>query len=425
MPETPSVEAFQNQIDTLKKEIARLGEENNHLQAEHTADAERYHTLEVHLQNAQSMEAIGILAGGIAHDFNNILGSLQGFTELALDDAEKGSMLEDNLQEVYRACGRARDLVKQIITFVRHTEQPSRPVRVDIIAKEVLKFMRAALPTSVSITKQIRAQQMVMGDPISLHQVLVNLCAHAGQAMHQKGGVLNLRVNDVTLEAENKAGLPAGAYVEIMVTHTGDSLAAEELQRIFQPGPKSPTVEGETLYGLAAVDSVIQKCKGRVLVQSQIGYGAVFQVYLPAVPGEQPCGPYPGAPFRTGTERILFVDDEPAMAKMELQALQKLGYRVTALTSSQAALNLITQDPGGFDVVITDMTMPQMSGDALAERIRTINPRIPIILITGYSRHMDTTRAEALGIQALLTKPVSKEELIDTIRRLLDASAGI
>jgi PAS domain S-box-containing protein len=379
--------------------------------------------LESRLQQAQKMEAIGTLAGGIAHDFNNILSAVIGYTELALNDVEKETALYHNLQEIFRAGGRAKDLVKQILAFSRQAEQDRKPVQVNLIAKEAVKFLRASLPTTIKIHQDLQSGSLVNADPIQIHQVIINLCTNAGHAMLKKGGVLEVKLADVQLETDFMAEHPElkpGAYLELTVSDSGHGMPAHILDRIFDPFFTTKEKGEGTGMGLAVVHGIAGSHGGTVTASSEPNKGSTFKVYLPAVERQLETQVQTDEPIATGTERILFVDDEPALTNIGKQILESLGYEVTARTSSIEALELFKAKPNGFDLVITDMTMPNLAGDELAKEMIHIRPETPVILCTGYSARINQQQAKAMGIRAFISKPVLKRDIAETTRKVLD-----
>jgi PAS domain S-box-containing protein len=378
--------------------------------------------LELQLQQAQKMEAIGTLAGGIAHDFNNILSAIIGYTELSLNDIEKESILYQNLQEIFRAGGRAKDLVKQILTFSRQTTQELKPVQVKLICKEAIKFLRASLPTTIEIHQEIENDSLVMADPTQIHQVLMNLCTNAGHAMGEKGGVLEVKVADVQLKADFMAQhkeLKPGPYLELSVSDTGYGIPAHLLDRIFDPFFTTKEKSEGTGMGLSVVHGIVGSYGGKIIVSSEPGKGTTFKIYLPTVERDEAPQPIAEESIAGGTERILFVDDEPALVKIGKQMLESLGYKVTGRTSSVEALELFKAKADSFDLVITDMTMPNMTGDELARELIRVKPEIPVILCTGYSARINQQRAAAMGIRAFVSKPVPRMDIAKTIRNII------
>ncbi|CAB1056343.1 hypothetical protein D1BOALGB6SA_1079 [Olavius sp. associated proteobacterium Delta 1] len=378
--------------------------------------------LEVQLQQAQKMEAIGTLAGGIAHDFNNILSAVIGYTELALCSAEKETTLYDNLQEVFRASGRAKDLVKQILAFSRQTEQERKPVQVKLISKEAIKFLRASLPATIEIRQDIQSDSLVMADPTQIHQVLMNLCTNAGHAMREKGGVLEVKLLDVKFEEVASTLLPElkpGPYLEINISDTGHGIPSRIIERIFDPFFTTKEKGEGTGMGLSVVHGIVGSYGGKITASSEPGKGSTFKVYLPAVEKETTLLLKAEEPIATGTEHILFIDDEAAIVNIGKLMLESLGYNVTTRTSSLEALELFKVKADSFDLVITDLTMPNIAGDELARELTRIKPEIPVILCTGYSARINQQQAAAMGIRAFVSKPVLRRDIAETIRKVL------
>ena len=379
--------------------------------------------MEGQLQQAQKMESIGNLAGGIAHDFNNILSSIIGFTELALDDATKGTLLENNLQEVYTAGMRARDLVKQILAFARQTEEERKPIRVDNITREALKLIRSTIPTTIEIKENIDSNSLIMGNPSQVHQLIMNLCTNAAQAMEDTGGILEVGLRDVELNMQPSLPLfklKSGNYLKITVSDTGCGIAPNIIQSIFEPYFTTKGVGEGTGMGLALAHGIVTTHEGQITVDSEFGKGTLFSIYLPITKKSENNRPYEEEKPPYGTERILFVDDELPIAMMGSQILERLGYQVAIRTSSIEALELFRSKPDDFDLVITDMTMPNMTGDELAMELMAFRSDIPVILCTGYSKKLSDEMAAQIGIKAFTYKPVVKADLARTIRKVLD-----
>ena len=386
------------------------------------AEAERL-KLESKLRQTQKIESIGTLAGGIAHDFNNILASVIGFTELALDEVEKDTNLENSLQEVYAAGKRARDLVKQILTFARQSDEEIKPVQFSVIAKEVLKFIRSSIPSMIEIRQNIESDSLIMANSTQVHQILMNLCTNASHAMGDEGGIMELSLKDVVIDGGGAAelfGLKPGNYIEVKVSDTGVGIPPGIIDSIFDPyfTTKGPA-EG-TGMGLAMVHGIVDSYGGKITVHSTLGKGTVFTIYLPITGERMARLPYELEDLPKGTERILFVDDEAPIARIGGQILERLGYSVTTSTVSVEALELFRSRPYDFDLVVTDMTMPNMRGDTLAAELRQIRPDIPVIICSGYSRKMSKDLAAEIGIKAFAYKPVDKAELANTVRKVLD-----
>ena len=383
--------------------------------------------LQKQLIQAHKMEAVGQLAGGIAHDFNNILSSVIGFTELALDDVQKGSLTEENLQEVYLAGKRAKELVRQILTFARQSDEKLSPIRVDLIAKEALKFLRSSIPTTIEIESKINSVSRIMGNQTQVHQILMNLCTNAAYALEEKGGILTVSLKDISLD-KNFSGKASDSeyrnYIEIVVSDTGTGIPSEITESIFDPYFTTKKPGEGTGMGLALVKGIVESYGGKITVASQVGKGTTFTIYLPITKKRSDQEAYVSEELPTGTERILFVDDEAAIAKMGSQILKRLGYSVNTQTNSTKALALFRSKPDGFELVVTDMTMPNLTGDKLAVELMKIRPEIPVILCTGYSKKLSDETASEVGIKAFLGKPVVKSDLAKTVRNVLDENKG-
>lgn len=390
---------------------------------ERTQAEQQRHLLEQRLQQAQKMEALGTLAGGIAHDFNNILAAIIGFTEIAAADLPKDSDTHHFLQRVLEAGERARALVKQILTFSRRSEIEPKPVQVKLIVKEVLKLLRASLPVSINVVQQIYSDDTVMADPVQIHQVMMNLCTNAGYAMREKGGLLTVRLEGVDLdEAFTKlhGDLKPGRYLRLSVADTGKGIAPENLIRVFDPFfTTKPKGEGSGM-GLSVVHGIVTRLGGVITVKNVPEQGAVFDVYLPAIENHTAVPILETDTLPTGSERILFVDDEASQTEMIRHMLGLLGYKVTSIGKSPDALELYEKDPLAVDLVITDMIMPLMNGEELARRILALRPDLPVILCTGYSEHFSEADAKALGIKGFVLKPLVMADLARLVRQVLD-----
>ncbi len=385
-------------------------------------EQERRHT-EIQLRQAQKMEAIGTLAGGIAHDFNNILSAIMGYSELALDDALHGRPSANYIREILKAGGRARDLVYQILTFSRQTESEAKPILVQPIVKEALKLLRASLPSTIAISGNTECKAIVEADPIQIHQVIMNLCTNAGHAMRPTGGTLEVNLTTETLSSDFTEQQPSalpGEYLKITVKDTGPGIDLEILDRIFDPYFTTKKKGEGTGMGLAVVQGIVQGCNGFITVETLQGKGACFNVYLPVIQMEEPVQTKVVRTIPGGHERILFVDDEPPLADLSKQILERMGYRVIIKTSSLEALELFKSNPDAYDLVISDMTMPHMTGDVLTRRLRAVRPGIPVIICTGYSEKVTQEMIDRLKIRALIMKPIIRDELLLTVRQILD-----
>ena len=375
------------------------------------------------LRQAQKMESIGTLAGGIAHDFNNVLYAIIGYTELTMDDVPEGNPAQKNLKEVFKGAMRAKDMVQQILAFSRKADTQKKPIKVQSVVKEAIKLLRTSIPSTIEIRHNIDKDcSPVMADSTQIHQVVMNLATNAYQAMREKGGVLELTLMGAEISSDDSdPDLGPGTYLKLTVSDTGHGMDNVVIEKIFDPyfSTKGPG-EG-TGMGLAVVHGIVKDHGGNIEVYSKLGEGSTFSVYLPLVE-TRPFEPETVSvvPVLTGTERILFVDDEEALVFMTQQTLERLGYQVTSRTSSVEALEAFRAKPDAFDLVITDMTMPNITGVELTSRLKEIRADIPIIICTGFSEVIDKNRAKALGIREYVMKPIVKEEIARTIRKVLD-----
>jgi len=380
--------------------------------------------LEVQLAQTQKMESIGTLAGGIAHDFNNILSSVLGYAGLAKMKLEKGDNLRDDLDGILKAGIRARDLVKQILTFSRQTDIQRSPVVMAPLIKEALKFIRASLPATIEIRQNITAlTSAVMGDPTQIHQVIMNLCTNAGHAMQAGGGVLEVRLQEVELEGlpqiQNK-GLKKGRHLRLSISDTGHGIAPVIMNRIFDPFFTTKKRGEGTGMGLAVVHGIIKDMQGAISVYSELGRGTTFNIFLPVYAGEIVEGTAIPAMPRKGTGRILLVDDEEGIVASTRGILEELGYEVEATTSASEALEIFRAEASGFDLVLSDLTMPHMTGLELAEKIREIRPAIPILLCSGLGVGITEEQMSKAGIREIIKKPMIASELADAVYRSLN-----
>ncbi|MGC8493574.1 MAG: PAS domain-containing hybrid sensor histidine kinase/response regulator [Syntrophobacteraceae bacterium] len=382
--------------------------------------------VEAQLRQAQKMEALGTLAGGVAHDFNNILNIIMGYTELSKMEVEEGSAVAQNLEEVFAASTRAKELVQQILAFSRRSENRKLCLQPGIIVKEAMKMLRPSLPSTIEIKTELLGRSPVLADPTQLHQVLMNLCTNAGHAMRDKGGVLEVMLDDRVLgddEARHYDGLQPGAYVELRVRDTGGGIEPGIIDSIFDPFFTTKKQGEGTGLGLSVVHGIVKSHGGTINVQSTLGEGAAFTVLIPALPGNHlheekaTADHLPG-----GRERILVVDDEPALVKMTGRLLSKLGYDVVTRTGGLEALDVLKHqhDAKPFDLVITDMTMPHLTGEDLVRELSKCGIAVPVILMTGFSEKIDVEKAKNLGIEGFLMKPIVSKDIAETIRKVLD-----
>ncbi|MFZ2447939.1 MAG: PAS domain S-box protein [Syntrophobacteraceae bacterium] len=379
------------------------------------------------LRQAQKMEAIGTLAGGIAHDFNNILTPILGYCELCLHEVENNSSLYRKIDQVLKSSLRAKDLVSQILAFSRKNELELRPVQVSLIVKEALNFLRSSLPSTIIIRRQVdpdALQGRVLADPTRIHQIMINLCTNAAHAIGEKGGTLGVSLGLHEIESigdRRHSDLAPGDYLMLSVSDTGCGIDEELQQRIFEPYFTTKGSGEGTGLGLAMVYGIVKGLGGSVSVTSKPGQGATFDILLPLAraPVETMVEVAPVLPVGSG--RILLVDDEPAVVDLQKEMLEHLGYEATVRYSSLDALEAFRANPKKFDLILTDQTMPQMTGVELAREALKICPGIPIILCTGFSESIDEPRARAEGIKGFLMKPLLLHEMAAAIRRVLEA----
>ncbi len=376
--------------------------------------------LEQQLVRAQKMEAIGTLAGGIAHDFNNIVTAILGFTDLVMNDIPEGTKTRRRLTYVREAGLRARDLIKQILSFARQTDTGRRPVRLAPIMKETLRLMRASIPSTVEIRQSISSDaDTVLADPVQIQQVLMNLCTNAAHAMREHGGVLDVSLASVEVTAADapQPDLPPGAYVKITVADTGCGMDAPTLEQIFDPFFTTKKPEEGTGLGLAVVHGIVKTYGGAVTVSSTPGEGSVFTVFLPRRTrgGDVRAAAQPGAEKGSGT--ILLVDDDPSIVRLARDMLRQLGYRVVASRESREALDIFRKDPNRFNLLLTDYIMPGMTGTELAREVLKIRSDMPVVIITGFNQAPPQHETESITVREVAMKPLTKDELAELVRR--------
>ncbi len=392
------------------------------------ADITERLAIEDHLRQAQKLESIGTLAGGIAHDFNNILTAILGFTDLAIEEAGSRSSLGRLLGEVRSAGLRARELVGQILAFSRLGERMIAPVQIHTIIKEVLKLLRATLPATIQVKQEIQSRGLIMADATQIHQVLMNLCTNAFHAMREKGGVLTVRLSEMEADATTTIaypGLTSGKYWKLAVSDTGAGMDAAVKARIFDPYFTTKEKGEGTGLGLAVAYGIVKNHHGSIYVESEPGRGTTVLVLLPRLDkGEEPAVSEPTLDDYGGSERILFVDDEAPLVKVASTMLKRLGYQVDAATSGPEALECFRRFSDEIDLVITDLTMPNMTGDQLAEAVRKIRPDVPVVLCTGNRDRIERKRIRECGIDALVMKPWVWAELGKIIREVLEEKHG-
>ncbi|MBU1195148.1 MAG: response regulator [Proteobacteria bacterium] len=414
--------------------IANIAIDSAHLVEGQKAELEKRLSLEkknkesqIRLYQSQRMDAIGTLAAGIAHDFNNILSSIMGFTQVAQSEAQKESPLASDLNEIYTASLRAKDLVQQILAFARQSNDQVNAIKISLIVKEVLKFIRSSIPATIKIEHSIAAKGKVLANPAQIYQIFMNLFTNAAQAMEKDGGVLSVKLMEETLEKPMGDILP-GQYIKACVSDTGVGIQEDQLHSIFEPYFTTRAAGDGTGLGLSVVHGVVKSMGGEIFVESTPGQGTAFILYFPLV---QQTELAEGNQFKKNPisvpgkgEHVLFVDDEPAIADVGKRLLEKQNYKVTSFTSSQQALAAFLAAPGDFHVVVTDMTMPEMTGEKLARELKKIRSDIPVILCSGHQNYASKQELQDRNLDYICSKPISKDELAMTVRKAIDGIAS-
>ncbi len=379
--------------------------------------------LESQLRQAHKMEAIGTLAGGIAHDFNNILAAILGYAEMVRDEVPEGSQVKKDILEVLKAGKRAQDLVRHILAFSRKSEHDPVVVAPHLIVEEAITLLRASIPTTIEILQNIDSNcGSVLCDPTQVHQVLMNLCTNAAQAMDNEGGMLEITLSCVELSEEvlqNEPTLQFGQYVQLTVGDSGPGIGSDLIDRIFDPYFTTKEIGKGSGMGLAVVHGIVKSHNGMITVENRASGGTNFNVYFPRVEKTVLKEIEKVEPLPTGNERGLVVDDEVTVVEMTKRRLERLGYQVTTETDSVRALELFRCAPNSFDFIITDQTMPHMTGEQLAKAVLSINPDIPIIICSGYNSQMGVEQTKVEGISAFIMKPIGKRKLAEIIRQVL------
>ncbi|MFZ0931851.1 MAG: PAS domain S-box protein [Syntrophobacteraceae bacterium] len=384
--------------------------------------------LEAELRQAQKLEAIGTLAGGIAHDFNNILQPMMGYTEMALNELSPSSPLRDDLEQVLSASLRAKELIRQILTISRSAQEQQRIlIDISLIIKEALKLLRSSLPTSVEIRQNIR-MGVALADPTQIHQVLMNLCTNAAHAMDDNG-ILEVRLSHVDLSESDLADqsivdLKPGPYLRLTVSDTGCGMDASTMEHIFDPYFTTKEVGKGSGLGLAVVSGIVKRHEGAISVRSETDKGTTFTIYIPSVDVQSETAMQVDHVLQRGSERILLVDDESTVMEMGTRLLEHLGYNVTSQTDSVKALEVFRSSPDEFDLVITDYTMPKLTGLDFAMEVLRIRPDMPVLLCTGFSEKITPESVKELGVELLL-KPYGMRQISEMVRKILDAQKGV
>ena len=382
--------------------------------------------LEESLMESRRMESIGTLAGGIAHDFNNILGGIIGYAEMMQRDlvAKNTAGFEQSLKNILLAGERAQNLIKQILAFSRQSDLEIQPVSVRQVIEDVIVLMRASLPATIAIEQHLHTESCVQADKVQVHQVIMNLCTNAGHAMREKGGTLTITLEDAivdTARAQQHQGLSPGNYVRIQVRDTGKGIAPQKIERIFDPFFTTKKHGEGTGLGLSLVHGIITAMQGVITVESLEGLGTRFIIYLPkstqneVFESKEVCLP-------TGSEHVVFIDDDPFLTEVGGALLRELGYEVSLFNASRDALQYILDNRGKIDLVITDMTMPEMTGLDMAGWLRATRIEIPIVLCTGHCEGLTGEQLDQAGIELCLIKPVNSALLATTVRQILDGA---
>ncbi len=415
-------EALRKAHDELEVRVGERTAELSTAYASLQREREERKRAEEALREAQKMEAMGTLAGGIAHDFNNILAAIIGFTEMAIDDVPDRPVTEKNLKNVLKSSMRARELVKQILTFSRKAGHERNALSISPVIKETLNLLRASIPTTIDIKLSVTASSdTVVCAPIEVQQILMNLATNASLAMRENGGTMEIGLADIDVEPDSLGlDMTPGEYIQLVVKDSGCGMGPDVMRRVFEPFFTTREVGKGTGMGLAVVYGIVKDLKGTITVESEPGKGSTFRVMLPKTMSNGKTDAARAGLIPTGREKILFVDDEEMLAEWGQATLGRLGYSVTALTDSKEALKVFTFDPSLFDLVITDQTMHSLTGLQLAKELMKMRPNVPIILCTGHSDSVNPDSARAAGIKDFLIKPLAKQELAEAVRKVLD-----
>jgi len=398
------------------------------LKAEHHRIEGQKKQLEMELYQSQKMEAIGTLAGGIAHDFNNILSIILGNSELAMDSLDDHSPIRQNLEQIFEAGNRAKEITYQLLSFCRKGDSKQHPLNLNTIVEKSLKLMRASLPSNIEIHHNLLDDvHTVLGDATQIHQILINLCTNASHAMEGRGGRIDVGLKNISIPASRISqynGMVPGKYIKLAVTDTGHGIDPQIMDQIFDPYFTTKDVGKGTGMGLSLVQGIVKNHGGEIRVASELGHGTTVTILIPIIDeAENDVDVSASAELATGTERILLVDDEAMIVDVMTQFLSQLGYQTTSMTDSTAALETFRSQPDQYDLVITDMTMPKLTGIQLTEAMREIRTDIDVIICTGFSEQISIERSRELGIQAFIMKPVVMGEMAQTIRNVLDGQS--
>ncbi len=384
----------------------------------------RERKLQNDLIHAHKMESVGTLAGGIAHDFNNLLGIIIGNNELLDDDTPDWSPSKGYIREIHNAGLRARDVVRQLLAFGRKDDSAKKPIRIASVVEESIRLIRSTIPANIEIERDISDEvDIVYGNATQINQLLINLCANAKDSVIDSGGSIQVGLRNVTIDEKMTFKYPSlapGKYVGLTVRDSGTGMDSETLKRIFDPYFTTKEIGKGTGIGLAVVHGIVESHGGKIFVESRQGKGTVFTIFFPSCIGESERIPEKAPSLPEGSERVLFVDDEPAIKMLGKQRLEKLGYFVRGTTDPKEAFEIFKDDPDAFDLVVTDMAMPKMTGEQLATEILKIRPDMPVLLCTGYSEKISKSKAHEIGIRGFVMKPVGRGDFAVAVRKALD-----
>ncbi len=416
--------SFINIESTITPIKNRQGEINNYIAVQR--DVTGHVKMEQQLRQAQKMEAIGTLAGGIAHDFNNLLFAIQGYNSLSLRLLNESHPVRGHLQKLGQAADRAKDLVAQILTFSRQNEQKLKPIMMQPVVEEAMNLLRATIPTTIEVQQSISPNgALILGNVTHVHQIIINLATNAYQAMKEDGGLLSVSLNSIVVDPESKNDyqkVAPGKYAELIVSDTGHGIEQATLDRIFEPYFSTKEQGEGTGMGLSIIHGIVSAYNGEIIVESEKGKGTTFKVLIPEIDTSK-VNEIQEIPITDqklqGSGNILVVDDDDQISEILKDMLEELGYQVEAYTCSEKLLQAFEQDSNHWDALITDMTMPKMTGAVLASRILAINPNLPVVLCTGYNDTIDENRAKEIGIREFIMKPFSFNDLAITMKRVL------